>query len=144
MQQSLYYTSSNLAQQGQTRSENKGFSYNASLNGTVFFNPSKTFTGTFFLAYLSPQVANGGRISSMFMGVGLSYTLLEGKLRLTTNLNNLIRTDSHFTMVSEGNKIEIVNYMPLRTFDVGVSYSFGASLSSKELSENAKALRSRM
>ena len=47
-------------------------------------------------------------------------------------------------MVSEGNKIEIVNYMPLHTFDVGVSYSFGASLSSKELSENAKALRSRM
>ena len=145
VQQSLYYTSSNLAQQGQTRSENKGFSYSASLNGTVFFNPSKTFTGTFFLAYLSPQVANGGRISSMcFTGVGLSYALLEGKLRLTTNLNNLIRTDSHFTMVSEGNKIEVVNYMPLRTFDVGVSYSFGASLSSKELSKNAKALRSRM
>lgn len=138
------YTISHIDHDGRRLSSDKGLSYSASLNGTLFLNRTKTLTGNFYLNYMSPEISGGARTSSrIYTGAYLNYSLLSGHLRLLAGLMNIASPDSRTTMTTEGNKIEIVNMNMRNMLMAGLTYTFGAHLQGKEASKNAEAMRSR-
>ena len=140
----ISYTTSHIDHDGRRLSSDKGLSYSASLNGTLFFNRTKTLTGNFYLNYMSPEISGGARTSSrIYTGAYLNYSLLSGHLRLLAGLMNIASPDSRMTMTTEGNKIEIVNMNMRNMLMAGLTYTFGAHLQGKEASKNAEAMRSR-
>ena len=140
----ISYTTSHIDHDGRRLSSDKGLSYSASLNGTLFFNRTKTLTGNFYLNYMSPEVSGGARTHSrIHTGLLLNYSLLKGHLRLLAGLMNIASPDSRMTMTTEGNKIEIVNMNMRNMLVAGLTYTFGAHLQGKEASKNAEAMRSR-
>ena len=140
----ISYTISHADYNGRRLSSDKGLSYSASLNGTLFFNRTKTFTGNFYLNYMSPEVSGGARIHSrIYTGLILNYSLLKGHLRLSTGVMNLASPDYRTTITTEGNKIEIINMTMRKMLVAGLTYTFGAHLQGKEASKNAEAMRSR-
>ena len=140
----ISYTTSHADHDGRRLSSDKGLSYSASLNGTLFFNRTKTFTGNFYLNYMSPEVSGGARIHSrIYTGLILNYSLLKGHLRLSTGVMNLASPDYRTTLTTEGNKIEIINMTMRKMLMASATYTFGAHLQGKEASKNAEAMRSR-
>ena len=140
----ISYTTSHIDHDGRRLSSDKGLSYSASLNGTLFLNRTKTLTGNFYLNYMSPEVSGGARTSSrIYTGAYLNYSLLSGHLRLLAGLMNIASPDSRTTMTTEGNKIEIINMTMRNMLVAGLTYTFGAHLQGKEASKNAEAMRSR-
>ena len=140
----ISYTTSHIDHDGRRLSSDKGLSYSASLNGTLFFNRTKTLTGNFYLNYMSPEVSGGARTHSrIYTGAYLNYSLLSGHLRLLAGLMNIASPDSRTTMTTEGNKIEIINMTMRNMLMAGLTYIFGAHLQGKEASKNAEAMRSR-
>ena len=140
----ISYTISHADYNGRRLSSDKGLSYSASLNGTLFLNRTKTFTGNFYLNYMSPEVSGGARIHSrIYTGLILNYSLLKGHLRLSTGVMNLASPDYRTTITTEGNKIEIINMTMRKMLVAGLTYTFGAHLQGKEASKNAEAMRSR-
>lgn len=140
----ISYTTSHADHDGRRLSSDKGLSYSASLNGTLFFNRTKTFTGNFYLNYMSPEVSGGARIHSrIYTGLILNYSLLKGHLRLSTGVMNLASPDYRTTITTEGNKIEIINMTMRKMLMASATYTFGAHLQGKEASKNAEAMRSR-
>ena len=138
------YTISHIDHDGRRLSSDKGLSYSASLNGTLFLNRTKTLTGNFYLNYMSPEVSGGARTHSrIHTGLILNYSLLKGHLRLSTGVMNLASPDYRVTMTTEGNKIEIVNMNMRNMLMASVTYTFGAHLQGKQASKNAEAMRSR-
>ena len=140
----ISYTISHADYNGRRLSSDKGLSYSASLNGTLFLNRTKTFTGNFYLNYMSPEVSGGARIHSrIYTGLILNYSLLKGHLRLSTGVMNLASPDYRTTITTEGNKIEIINMNMRNMLMASVTYTFGAHLQGKQASKNAEAMRSR-
>ena len=140
----ISYTISHADYNGRRLSSDKGLSYSASLNGTLFFNRTKTFTGNFYLNYMSPEVSGGARIHSrIYTGLILNYSLLKGHLRLSTGVMNLASPDYRTTITTEGNKIEIINMTMRKMLMASATYTFGAHLQGKQASKNAEAMRSR-
>ena len=138
------YTISHIDHDGRRLSSDKGLSYSASLNGTLFLNRTKTLTGNFYLNYMSPEVSGGARTHSrIHTGLILNYSLLKGHLRLSTGVMNLASPDYRMTMTTEGNKIEIINMVMRNMLMASVTYTFGAHLQGKQASKNAEAMRSR-
>ena len=138
------YTISHIDHDGRRLSSDKGLSYSASLNGTLFLNRTKTLTGNFYLNYMSPEVSGGARTHSrIHTGLILNYSLLKGHLRLSTGVMNLASPDYRVTMTTEGNKIEIINMVMRNMLMASVTYTFGAHLQGKQASKNAEAMRSR-
>ena len=138
------YTISHIDHDGRRLSSDKGLSYSASLNGTLFLNRTKTLTGNFYLNYMSPEVSGGARTHSrIYTGLILNYSLLKGHLRLSTGVMNLASPDYRTTMTTEGNKIEIINMTMRNMLMASVTYTFGAHLQGKQASKNAEAMRSR-
>ena len=138
------YTISHIDHDGRRLSSDKGLSYSASLNGTLFLNRTKTLTGNFYLNYMSPEVSGGARTHSrIYTGLILNYSLLKGHLRLSTGVMNLASPDYRTTLTTEGNKIEIINMTMRNMLMASVTYTFGAHLQGKQASKNAEAMRSR-
>lgn len=138
------YTISHIDHDGRRLSSDKGLSYSASLNGTLFLNRTKTLTGNFYLNYMSPEVSGGARTHSrIHTGLILNYSLLKGHLRLSTGVMNLASPDYRMTMTTEGNKIEIINMVMRNMLMASATYTFGAHLQGKQASKNAEAMRSR-
>ena len=138
------YTISHIDHDGRRLSSDKGLSYSASLNGTLFLNRTKTLTGNFYLNYMSPEISGGARThSGIHTGLILNYSLLKGHLRLSTGVMNLASPDYRMTMTTEGNKIEIINMTMRNMLMASVTYTFGAHLQGKQASKNAEAMRSR-
>ena len=138
------YTISLIDHDGRRLSSDKGLSYSASLNGTLFLNRTKTLTGNFYLNYMSPEVSGGARTHSrIYTGLILNYSLLKGHLRIGTGIMNLASPDYRTTLTSEGNKIEITNMTVRNMLMASVTYTFGAHLQGKQASKNAEAMRSR-
>ena len=138
------YTISHIDHDGRRLSSDKGLSYSASLNGTLFLNRTKTLTGNFYLNYMSPEVSGGARTHSrIYTGLILNYSLLKGHLRLSTGVMNLASPDYRTTLTTEGNKIEIINMTMRNMLMASVTYTFGAHLQDKQASKNAEAMRSR-
>ena len=138
------YTTSSVAYNGRPLNADKGLSYSASLNGTLFFNRTKTFTGNFYLTYMTPEISGAGRTSSqVYSSVSLNYSLLNGRLRLNAGIENIASPDPRTTMTTEGNTIEVINMGMRNMLTASLTYTFGARLKGKRASKNAEAMRSR-
>ena len=138
------YTTSSIAYNGHPLNADKGLSYSASLNGTLFFNHTKTFSGNFYLNYRTPEISGAGRTSSqVYSSVSLNYSLLNGRLRLQMGITNIASPDPRTTLTTEGNTIEVVNMSIRNMLTASLTYTFGAHLQDKQASKNAEAMRSR-
>ena len=138
------YTTSSVAYNGRPLNADKGLSYSASLNGTLFFNHMKTFSGNFYLNYRTPEISGAGRTSSqVYSSVSLNYSLLNGRLRLQMGITNIASPDPRTTLTTEGNTIEVVNMSIRNMLTASLTYTFGAHLQDKQASKNAEAMRSR-
>ena len=138
------YTTSSVAYNGRPLNADKGLSYSASLNGTLFFNHTKTFSGNFYLNYRTPEISGAGRTSSqVYSSVSLNYSLLNEHLRLQMGITNIASPDPRTTLTTEGNTIEVVNMSIRNMLTASMTYTFGAHLQDKQASKNAEAMRSR-
>lgn len=138
------YTTSSVAYNGHPLNADKGLSYSASLNGTLFFNHTKTFSGNFYLNYRTPEISGAGRTSSqVYSSVSLNYSLLNERLRLQMGITDIASPDLRTTLTTEGNTIEVVNMSIRNMLTASLTYTFGAHLQDKQASKNAEAMRSR-
>ncbi len=122
-----------------------GLSYHVNLNNTFFFNRSKTFQGTCYFYYRTPGYDGGFHMGHIISGgAGLSYTLLQGKLRLALDAYNLLRNNLRMDITTPDSQMHADNENNRLTLNLGVTYSFGAPIRGKSERKSAQELRSRM
>lgn len=110
----------------------KGWAYNASLRNTFFFNEKKTLLATLSGSYSSRQYQGIYLMSPTYsVSAGMLYRLLNNKLSLSLNVNNLFVSHSKLETMSNGLKIIADNQFAFASFRIGVSYTFGGDIRSK-------------
>ena len=115
-----------------TSPEEKGGAYNASLRNTFFFNEKKTLLATLSGSYSSRQYQGIYLMSPTYsVSAGMLYRLLNNKLSLSLNVNNLFVSHSKLETMSNGLKIIADNQFAFASFRIGVSYTFGGDIRSK-------------
>ncbi len=115
-----------------TSPEEKGWAYNASLRNTFFFNEKKTLLATLSGSYSSRQYQGIYLMSPTYsVSAGLLYRLLDNKLSLSLNINDIFVSHSKLETISNGLKIIADNQFSFTSFRVGVSYTFGGDIRSK-------------
>ena len=115
-----------------TSPEEKGWAYNASLRNTFFFNEKKTLLATLSGSYSSRQYQGIYLMSPTYsVSAGMLYRLLNNKLSLSLNVNNLFVSHSKLETMSNGLKIIADNQFSFTSFRIGVSYTFGGDIRSK-------------
>ena len=75
-------------------------------------------------------------------GAGLSYTLLQGKLRLALDAYNLLRNNLRMDITTPDSQMHADNENNILTLNLGVT--FGAPIQGKSERKSAQELRSRM
>lgn len=109
-----------------TSPEEKGWAYDASLRNTFFFNEKKTLLATLSGSYSSRQYQGIYLMSPTYsISAGMLYRLLDNKLSLSLNVNNLFVSHSKLETMSNGLKIIADNQFAFTSFHIGVSYTFG-------------------
>ena len=115
-----------------TSPEEKGWAYDASLRNTFFFNEKKTLLATLSGSYSSRQYQGIYLMSPTYsISAGMLYRLLDNKLNLSLNVNNLFVSHSKLETMSNGLKIIADNQFAFTSFHIGVSYTFGGDIRSK-------------
>lgn len=115
-----------------TSPEEKGWAYNASLRNTFFFNEKKTLLATLSGSYSSRQYQGIYLMSPTYsVSAGMLYRLLDNKLSLSLNVNNLFVSHSKLETMSNRLKIIADNQFAFTSFHIGVSYTFGGDIRSK-------------
>lgn len=115
-----------------TSPEEKGWAYNSSLRNTFFFNEKKTLLATLSSSYSSRQYQGIYLMSPTYsISAGMLYRLLNNKLSLSLNVNNLFVSHSKLETMSNGLKIIADNQFAFTSFHIGVSYTFGGDIRSK-------------
>ena len=115
-----------------TSPEEKGWAYDASLRNTFFFNEKKTLLATLSGSYSSRQYQGIYLMSPTYsVSAGMLYRLLNNKLNLSLNVNNLFVSHSKLETMSNGLKIIADNQFAFTSFHIGVSYTFGGDIRSK-------------
>lgn len=115
-----------------TSPEEKGWAYDASLRNTFFFNEKKTLLATLSGSYSSRQYQGIYLMSPTYsVSAGMLYRLLNNKLSLSLNVNNLFVSHSKLETMSNGLKIIADNQFSFTSFRIGVSYTFGGDIRSK-------------
>ena len=143
--QRLWYSDMKIGPESTSLYGGSGLSYHVSLNNTFFFNSSKTFQGTCSLYYRTPGYDWGFHAGHIFSGgAGLSYTLLQGKLRLALDAYNLLRNNLRLNITTPDYEMYANNENSALTLNLGVTYSFGAPIRGKSERKSAQELRSRM
>ena len=143
--QRVWYSDTKIGSESASLYGGSKVSYRVNMNNTFFFNRSKTFQGTCYISYGTPRYEGGFHTSHIVSGgVGLSYTLLQGKLRIASDLYNLVNSANNSKIETPDYRLNIINNNNYRYFSLSLSYSFGASIQRKEGGKNAQELRSRM
>ena len=143
--QRVWYSDTKIGSESASLYGGSKVSYRVNMNNTFFFNRSKTFQGTCYISYGTPRYEGGFHTSHIVSGgVGLSYTLLQGKLRIASDLYNLVNSANKSKIETPDYRLNIINNNNYRYFSLSLSYSFGASIQRKEGGKNAQELRSRM
>ena len=144
--QRLWYNETKLDTNVSSPYGGSGLNYSFSMNNTFFFNRSKTLQGTCSIYYASPRYDDGGmRYSHTFKAnAGLSYTLLDGKLRIAADAYSLIWTELYININTPNYHMRVKNESNSPYCTLGLTYSFGASIEGKDERQSAKDLRSRM
>lgn len=115
-----------------TLSESKGWSYYANVRNTLFLNAKKTFMGT-LSGYFVSRSYQGVYLMKPSYGInaGLLYRLLDNKLSLSFNANNILVSHMKMETVSNDLKMTVDNQFSFTSFRIGVSYTFGGDIRSK-------------
>lgn len=115
-----------------TSPKEEGWAYNASLRNTFFLNKKKTFLATLSGNFTSRRY-QGIYLAQPTYGVsaGLLYRLLDNKLSLSLNANNIFESHSKMEVVSNNMKMTVDNQYAFTSFRIGVSYTFGGDIRSK-------------
>ena len=143
--QRLWYSDMKIGPESTSLYGGSGLSYHVSLNNTFFFNRSKTFQGTCSFYYRTPGYDWGFHAGHIFSGgAGLSYTLLQGKLRVAVDAYNLLRNNLRLDVTTPDYQMNIENENSPFYCSLGVTYSFGAPIQGKSERKSAEELRSRM
>ena len=143
--QRLWYSDMKIGPESTSLYGGAGLSYHVNLNNTFFFNRSKTFQGTCYFYYRTPSYDGGFHMGhSISGGAGLSYTLLQGKLRLALDAYNLLRNNLRLDITTPDSQMHADNENNRLTLNLGVTYSFGAPIQGKSERKSAQELRSRM
>ena len=143
--QRLWYSDMKIGPESTSLYGGAGLTYHVSLNNTFFFNRSKTFQGTCSFYYRTPGYDGGFHMGHVISGgAGLSYTLLQGKLRLALDAYNLLRNNLHLNITTSDYEMYANNENNALTLNLGVTYSFGAPIRGKSERKSAQELRSRM
>ena len=143
--QRLWYSDMKIGPESTSLYGGAGLSYHVSLNNTFFFNRSKTFQGTCYLYYRTPSYDGGFHMGHMITGgAGLSYSLLQGKLRLALDAYNLLRNNLRLDVTTPDYQMNVENGSNPFNCSLGVTYSFGAPIQGKSERKSAQELRSRM
>ena len=143
--QRLWYSDMKIGPESTSLYGGAGLSYHVSLNNTFFFNRSKTFQGTCSFYYRTPGYDWGFHAGHVISGgAGLSYTLLQGKLRLALDAYNLLRNNLRMDITTPDSQMHADNENNILTLNLGVTYSFGAPIQGKSERKSAQELRSRM
>ena len=143
--QRLWYSDMKIGPESTSLYGGAGLTYHVSLNNTFFFNRSKTFQGTCSFYYRTPSYDGGFHMRHVISGgAGLSYTLLQGKLRLALDAYNLLRNNLHLNITTPDYEMYANNENSALTLNLGVTYSFGAPIRGKSERKSAQELRSRM
>ena len=143
--QRLWYSDMKIGPESTSLYGGAGLTYHVSLNNTFFFNRSKTFQGTCSLYYRTPGYDWGFHAGHIFSGgAGLSYTLLQGKLRVAFDAYNLLRNNLRLDVTTPDYQMDIENENSPFYCSLGVTYSFGAPIQGKSERKSAEELRSRM
>ena len=143
--QRVWYSDMKIGPESTSLYGGAGLSYHVSLNNTFFFNRSKTFQGTCYFYYRTPSYDGGFHMGhSISGGAGLSYTLLQGKLRLALDAYNLLRNNLRLDITTPDSQMHADNENNRLTLNLGVTYSFGAPIQGKSERKSAQELRSRM
>ena len=128
-----------------TSPEAKGWAYNASLRNTFFFNEKKTLLATLSGSYSSRQYQGIYLMSPTYsVSAGMLYRLLNNKLSLSLNVNNLFVSHSKLETMSNGLKIIADNQFAFASFRIGVSYTFGGDIRSKCLRNSNEDIQRRL
>ena len=143
--QRLWYSDMKIGPESTSLYGGAGLTYHVSLNNTFFFNRSKTFQGTCSFYYRTPSYDGGFHMGHIISGgAGLSYTLLQGKLRLALDAYNLLRNNLRMNITTPDYEMYANNENSALTLNLGVTYSFGAPIRGKSERKSAQELRSRM
>ena len=143
--QRLWYSDMKIGPESTSLYGGAGLTYHVSLNNTFFFNRSKTFQGTCSFYYRTPGYDGGFHMGHVISGgAGLSYMLLQGKLRLALDAYNLLRNNLHLNITTPDYEMYANNENSALTLNLGVTYSFGAPIRGKSERKSAQELRSRM
>ena len=128
----IKYYSRTTSSAASTSAEEKGWAYNASLRNTFFLNPKKTFIGTLSGWFTSRQYSGVYLIKPTYgVSAGLLYRMLDNKLCLSLNVNNILISHSKLETVSNGVRMTTDNQFAFTGFRIGVSYTFGGDIRSK-------------
>lgn len=126
-----------------TSPEEKGWAYDAGLRNTFFLNAKKTLLATLSGSYSSRQYRGVYLTSPTYsVSAGLLCRLLDNRLSLSLNVNDLFVSHSQMEAVSNGLKIIADNRYAFANFRIGVSYTFGGDIRGKgQRSSNADIQR---
>ena len=102
------------------------------MRNTFFLNPKKTFIGTLSGWFTSRQYSGVYLIKPTYgVSAGLLYRMLDNKLSLSLNVNNILISHSKLETVSNGVRMTTDNQFAFTGFRIGVSYTFGGDIRSK-------------
>ena len=115
-----------------TSPKEEGWAYNASLRNTFFFNEKKTFVGTLSGSFTS-RCYQGVYLRQATYGVsaGLMYRMLDNKLSLSLNVNDIFTSSNKAEAMSNNLKMTVDNKYSFTNVRIGVSYTFGGDIRSK-------------
>lgn len=128
-----------------TSPEQKGWTYNASLRNSLFFNSDKTFLGTLSGSFTSRHYQGVYLMRPSYeVSAGLLYRLLDNKLSLSFNANNIFISHSKAEIISNNLKMTVDNQFSFTYFRMGISYTFGGDIRSKGQRSSNEDIRNRL
>lgn len=143
--QRIVWSDTRIIPEGSYLYSSKGWNYGIDMNHTLYLNRPKTLQATLSLSYSSPSNDGGVRVEHIFTsGLGLKYSLLEGRLRLSAGISNLLGRDVHARLSNSDYALYFVNTNPKNVLRFGIDYSFGSKIKSKQQKDKAQSLRSRI
>ena len=128
-----------------TLQEATGWSYNAAIRNTFYFNKQKTFIGSLSANYTSRRKSGVYNMKQNYnVSAGIRYSLLKNKLNLSLNASNLLQSRMKGEIISNGMKMNISNSYNSTSVTVGASYTFGANIRSKQRSGSNSDITNRL
>lgn len=128
-----------------TPNQATGWSYNAAIRNTFYFNKRKTFVGSLSATYISPQKAGVYQMEQNYnISAGIRCSLLKNKLSLSLNADDLLHSSMKGEIISNGMIMNINNSFRFTSVTAGISYTFGANIKSKQRSGSNSDITKRL